>query len=119
MMVYAFYHSIWEAEASRSPSLKPAWSIERVLRQPGLPKETLSPNKQKTKKFYFPLNFFSNLLFRTLYSIYIGNFSPCYGKISDKSNSRKERLILTVACQLVKQFVTRHQQSGNGGMGVG
>jgi hypothetical protein len=37
----------WEAEAGRSLSSRPAWSIEGVLGQPGLHRETLS---QKTKQ---------------------------------------------------------------------
>ena len=42
VVVHGFNPSTWEAEAGRSPSLRPAWSTEQVLGQPGLHRETLS-----------------------------------------------------------------------------
>jgi hypothetical protein len=49
-----FNPSTWEAEAGGFLSLRPAWSTERVLGQPGLLRKTLSrktqTNKQKKNK---------------------------------------------------------------------
>jgi hypothetical protein len=42
MVVHAFNPSTLEAEAGRFLSLRPAWSTEWVLGQPGLHRETLS-----------------------------------------------------------------------------
>ena len=51
MMVYAFNPSTWEGEAGGSLSLRPAWSTERVLEQPGLyKKETLSWKNKQSKQ---------------------------------------------------------------------
>jgi hypothetical protein len=47
VVAHAFNLSTWEAEAGRFLSLRPAWSIEWVLGQPGLHRETLSQNKIK------------------------------------------------------------------------
>jgi hypothetical protein len=49
VVVHAFGSSTQEAEASWSLSLRPAWSIEKVLEQPGLYREALS-RKNKTKQ---------------------------------------------------------------------
>jgi hypothetical protein len=49
---HAFNPSMWEAEAGEFLNLRPAWSTERVLGQPGLYRETLTrktKNTQKTK----------------------------------------------------------------------
>jgi hypothetical protein len=47
MVTHAFNPSTWEAEAGGFLSLKPVWSTEWVIGQPGLHRETLS---QKTKQ---------------------------------------------------------------------
>jgi hypothetical protein len=47
VVVHAFNPSIWEAEAGRFLSSRPAWSTEWVPGQPGLYRKTLS---QKTKE---------------------------------------------------------------------
>ena len=44
--------STWEAEAGRFLSSRPAWSIEWVLGQSGLHRETLSWKSQKKKVKY-------------------------------------------------------------------
>jgi hypothetical protein len=49
-MAHAFNPSTQEAEAGRFLSSRPAWSTQWVPRQPGLHRETLSQNKQKTNK---------------------------------------------------------------------
>jgi hypothetical protein len=54
VVAHAFNPSTWEAEAGRFLSLRPAWSTEWVLGQPGLQRETLY-QKQTT-----------NILFKTL-----------------------------------------------------
>jgi hypothetical protein len=41
-MVHIFSPSTQEAKAGRSQSSEPTWSIEGVLEQPGLYRETLS-----------------------------------------------------------------------------
>ena len=41
-VAHAFNSSVWEPEAGRSLSLRPAWSAELVPGQPGLHRETLS-----------------------------------------------------------------------------
>jgi hypothetical protein len=50
VVVHAFNHSTWEAEAGGFLSLRPAWSTKRVPGQPGLHRETLSQKKKKKKK---------------------------------------------------------------------
>jgi hypothetical protein len=45
VMAHAFNPSTWKAEAGKSLSLRPAWSTEWVLGQPGLHRETLSQKK--------------------------------------------------------------------------
>jgi hypothetical protein len=42
VVAHAFNPSTWEAEAGRSLSLRPAWSIEWILGQPGLHRKTVS-----------------------------------------------------------------------------
>ena len=42
--------SIQEAGSERSLSLRPAWTTEQVPGQPGLHKETLSQEQNKTNK---------------------------------------------------------------------
>ena len=46
----AFNPSTREAEAGGSLGLRSAWSTEQVLGQPGLHRETLSPQKTKQKR---------------------------------------------------------------------
>ena len=50
MEAHAFNPSTWEAEAGRSLSLKPTWSIEQVPGQPGLHREILSQKQNKMKE---------------------------------------------------------------------
>jgi hypothetical protein len=52
VVVYACNPSTWEAEAGGFLSLRPTWSTEWVLGQPGLHRETLSwkTNKQTNKR---------------------------------------------------------------------
>jgi hypothetical protein len=46
----ALSFSTWEAEVAESLwGLRPAWSTERVPRQPGLHRETLSGKQNKTE----------------------------------------------------------------------
>jgi hypothetical protein len=47
---HTFNPSTWEAEAGKFLNLKPAWSTEWVLGQPGLHRETLTKKKKKSKK---------------------------------------------------------------------
>jgi hypothetical protein len=49
VVVHAFNHSIWEAEASGYLSSRTAWSTEWVPGQPGLHRETLSWKTKKKK----------------------------------------------------------------------
>jgi hypothetical protein len=49
-VAHAFNPSTREAEAGGFLSSRPAWSTERVPGQPGLHRETLSRNNQKTKQ---------------------------------------------------------------------
>jgi hypothetical protein len=49
VVAHAFNPSIWEAEAGRFLSSRPAWSTKWVPGQPGLHKETLSWKTKKTK----------------------------------------------------------------------
>jgi hypothetical protein len=46
---HTFNPSTWEAEAGGFLSLRPAWSTQWVLGQPGLHRETLSLKKNKNK----------------------------------------------------------------------
>jgi hypothetical protein len=50
MVAHAFNPSTSEAGAGRFLSSRLAWSIERVLGQPGLHRETLSQKKKKIRK---------------------------------------------------------------------
>jgi hypothetical protein len=50
MVAHAFNPSTSEAGAGRFLSSRLAWSIERVLGQPGLHRETLSQKKKKNQK---------------------------------------------------------------------
>jgi hypothetical protein len=47
---HTFNPSTWEAKAGKFLCLRPAWSTEWVLGQPGLYRETLSQKKKKKKK---------------------------------------------------------------------
>jgi hypothetical protein len=60
MVAHIFSPSTPEAEAGRSLSLRPAWSIEQVLGQPELHRETLSRKKQKPQN---PINILKCLNF--------------------------------------------------------
>ena len=57
VVVYASNPSTWEAEAGGFPSLRPTWSTECVLGQPGLHRETLSWGKKSNlgEKDFFQL----------------------------------------------------------------
>jgi hypothetical protein len=50
VVAHTFNPSTWEAEASRSLSLRSTWSTECGLGQPGLHRETLSWKNQKEDK---------------------------------------------------------------------
>jgi hypothetical protein len=44
--------STWKAEAGRSLILRPVWSTEQVLGQPGIQKKSCFKNQNKTKIYY-------------------------------------------------------------------
>jgi hypothetical protein len=50
VVVHAFNPNIWEAEAGRFLSLRPAWSTEWVLGQPGLQRNPVSKTNKQTNK---------------------------------------------------------------------
>jgi hypothetical protein len=50
VVAHAFNPSTWEAGAGRSLSSRPAWSIERVLGQPGIYREILFSKTTTTTK---------------------------------------------------------------------
>ena len=49
-MAHALIPSTWEAEAGTFLCLRPAWSTEWILGQPGLYREILSQKKKKKKE---------------------------------------------------------------------
>jgi hypothetical protein len=51
MGVHAFNPSTQEAEAGRSPSLRPAWSTKLAPAQPVLHRETLSQREEGKEKW--------------------------------------------------------------------
>ena len=50
MEVHTFNPSTWEAAAGGSPSSSPAYSVEWILGQPGLHRETLSSKRERQTK---------------------------------------------------------------------
>jgi hypothetical protein len=50
VVAHAFNPRIWEAEAGRFLSLRPAWSTKRVPGQPELYRETISRKTKRKKK---------------------------------------------------------------------
>jgi hypothetical protein len=58
MVAHAFNPSTWKAEAGGFLSLRPAWSTEQVLGQPGLHRETLSQKQTNKQKYQFAYFYF-------------------------------------------------------------